>query len=78
MSYQAFKFIKNSSRKNNKIEMVNSFDYVVIKFSVSKNDYSKIEKKNNSICINILVYEMVSFIQFMYQIKKLRIIWIYC
>ena len=58
--------------------MVNSFDYVVIKFSVSKNDYSKIEKKNNSTCINILVYEMVSFIQFMYQIKKLRIIWIYC
>ena len=57
--------------------MVNSFDYVVIKISVSKNDYSKIEEKN-SICINILVYEMVSFIQFMYQIKKLRIIWIYC
>ena len=57
--------------------MVNSFDYVVIKVSVSKNDYSKIEEKN-SICINILVYEMVSFIQFMYQIKKLRIIWIYC
>lgn len=76
MSYQAFKFIKNSSRKN-KIEMVNSFDYVVIKISVSENDYSKIEEKN-SICINILVYEMVSFIQFMYQIKKLRIIWIYC
>ena len=57
--------------------MVNSFDYVVIKISVSENDYSKIEEKN-SICINILVYEMVSFIQFMYQIKKLRIIWIYC
>ena len=57
--------------------MVNSFDYVVIKISVSKTDYSKIEEKN-SICINILVYEMVSFIQFMYQIKKLRIIWIYC
>ena len=71
VSYQGFKFIKNSSRKNNKIGMVNSFDNVVIKFSVSKKDCSKIEIKN-SICINVFVYEMVSFIQFMYQIKKVE------
>ena len=36
--------------------MVNNLDYVNIKFPVSKNDYSRTEKKNN-ICINVFCYE---------------------
>ena len=35
--------------------MVNNLDYVNIKFPVSKNDYSRTEKKN--ICINVFCYE---------------------
>ena len=36
-------------------KMVNDLDYEGIKFPVSKNDFTKIEKKN--ICINIFCYE---------------------
>ena len=36
--------------------MANNLDYKDIKFPVSKNDYKKIEQKNN-ICINIFCYE---------------------
>ena len=36
--------------------MVSDLDYEGIKFPVSKNDYSKIEQKNN-ICINAFCYE---------------------
>ena len=49
--------------------MVHDLDYVEIKFPVSKRDYSRIEKKNN-ISINVFC--------FMYQMKDLRIVWIYC
>ena len=36
--------------------MANNLDYKDIMFPVSKNDYKKIEQKNN-ICINISCYE---------------------
>ena len=36
--------------------MINYLDYEGIKFPVRKEDFSKIEKKNN-ICINVICYE---------------------
>ena len=57
-------------------KMVNDLDYVNIKFPVSKKDYSKIEQKN-SICISVFCYE-IWFLLFIYQIKVLKTIWIYC
>ena len=36
--------------------MVNNLNYVDIKFLVSKKDYTKIERKNNT-CINVIYYE---------------------
>ena len=36
--------------------MVNNFDYIGIKFHVSKKDFGKIEKENK-ICINMFCYE---------------------
>ena len=36
--------------------MINYLDYEGIKFPVPKEDFSKIEKKNN-ICINVICYE---------------------
>ena len=36
--------------------MINMFVYEGIKYSVSKQDYCKIERKNN-ICINVFCYE---------------------
>ena len=57
-------------------KMVNDLDYVNIKFPVSKKDYSKIELKN-SICISVFCYE-IWFLLFIYWIKGLKTIWIYC
>ena len=57
-------------------KVVNDLDYVNIKFPVSKKDYSKIEQKN-SICISVFCYE-IWFLLFIYQIKVLKTIWIYC
>ena len=37
-------------------EMISKFDYVGIKFPVSRRDYCKIERQNN-ICVNIFCYE---------------------
>ena len=37
-------------------QMVNNLDYGDIKFLVSKKDYTKIERKNNT-CINVIGYE---------------------
>ena len=54
-------------------KMINDLNYEGIKFPVSKRDYCKFEKKN--ICINVFCYECFLF---MYQIKNLRISWIYC
>ena len=49
--------------------MVNNLDYEGIEFPVSGKDFGKIEKKND-ICIYV-------FILFIYQIKKLKTVWIY-
>ena len=57
--------------------MVNDLDYECIKFPVSNKRYCKIEKKNN-ICINVFCHQNDLTYCFMYQIKILRIVWIYC
>ena len=57
--------------------MVNGLDYEGIKFPFSKKDYSKIEQKHN-IRVNVFCYENNSTYPFMYQMKNLRIVWIYC
>ena len=51
--------------------MVNDHNYDVIEFPIAKKDYCQMEQKNN-ICINIFRYEMIWFILFMYQIKKIE------
>ena len=57
--------------------MVNDLDYEGIEFPVSKNDYCKIEQKNN-ICINVFCYRKKNWlIMFIYHIKKLKTVWIY-
>ena len=57
--------------------MVNDLNYECIKFPVSNKDYCKIDKKNN-ICINVFCHQNDLTYRFMYQIKNLRIVWIYC
>ena len=49
VSYQTFKSIKDTSRKNKKADknMVNNLDYEGINFPVSRKDFGNIEKKNN-------------------------------
>ena len=57
--------------------MVNDLDYESIKFPVSKKKFDKFEKKNN-ICINVFCYEKIWFILFIYQVKNLKTVSIYC
>ena len=57
--------------------MVNELDYVDINFPVSKKDYCKIEQKNILVLMHF-VMKMILFILFIYQIKHLKIAWIYC
>ena len=56
--------------------MIDTLDYEETESPVSKNDFSKIEMKNK-ICINVFCYEN-KLRQFTYQIKNLKIKWIYC
>ena len=56
--------------------MVNDLYYECIEFLVSKKDYCKIEQKNN-ICIDVFFYENELTYPVMYQIKKLKFVWIY-
>ena len=59
--------------KNDK-KMAEELSYDGIEFPVEEKDFSKIEIKNN-ICINVFGYE--NFFQFIFQIKNLKIRWIY-
>ena len=54
--------------------MAEELSYDGIEFPVEEKDFSKIEIKNN-ICINVFGYE--KFFQFIFQIKNLKIRWIY-
>ena len=56
--------------------MINKLDYEGIKFPVSKKGYCKIERQNN-ICINVFCHENGLTYPIIYQIKSLRIVWIY-
>ena len=57
--------------------MVNGLDYGGIKFLVSKKAMVKLNRRMASALI-CLVMKMAWFIQSMYQIKNLKIVWIYC
>ena len=56
--------------------MVNDLDYEEIEFPVSRKDYLRLNKK--MFALMCFVMKMIWFILFMYQIKNLRIAWIYC
>ena len=58
-------------------KIVSNLDYSDIKFPFSKKNYSKTEQKNN-ICINVFCYEIIRCVLFIYQIRNLRNVWIYC
>ena len=57
--------------------VINDLNYEGIKLPVSKMDYCKTEQKNN-FCINVFSYENYLTYPVMYQMKNLRIVWIYC
>ena len=57
--------------------MVSDLDYVDIKFPVSKKNYINIEQKN-SFALMYFVMKMIWFVLFIYQIKTLKITWLYC
>ena len=71
MSYQNLNSLKTHSDRITKLyrQVAKVFYYSDIKFSASRKDYSKIEKKNN-IGINLFDYENAWFIQ--NQIKKIE------
>ena len=56
--------------------MVNNLDHVDIKFPVSK-DYRRIKKKKE-FPLMYIVMKMIWFVLFIYQMKKSKILWIYC
>ena len=58
-------------------ELAKDLDYNGIKFPLDKEDFSKIETKNN-ICINVYCYEKSWFFQYTFQIKNLKTQWICC
>ena len=72
--------IDNHSNRINKKDkkVANTLDYSSINFPVSKKDYCEIENQNN-ICINLFSMNMIMglFIQSMYLVKNLVILWIY-
>ena len=70
-----FDVITDTSRKNNK--MVNSLDYGNIKLRVYKKRITVKLKRSIISALMYLAMEMNWFTQFMFQIKKLKIIWIY-
>ena len=57
--------------------MVSDLDYVDINFPVSKKNYINIEQKN-SFALMYFVMKMIWFVLFIYQIKTLKITWLYC
>ena len=56
---------------------MNDLDYEGIKYSVSKKDYCKIEKKNN-ISINVFSYENNLTYPVYVSDQKFENVWIYC
>ena len=69
--------LKIHSERNAKANknMVNDLDYKTVKFSVSRKDFSIIEKKNN-ISINTFCCK-VGLVQPVHWIKILKTVWIY-
>ena len=57
--------------------MVNGLDYGGIKFPVPKRAMVELKRRIVS-ALMCLVMKMVWFIQSMYQIKNLKIVWTYC
>ena len=57
--------------------IMNDLDYEGIKYSVSKKDYCKVEKKNN-ICINVFSYENNLTYPVYVSDQKFENVWIYC
>ena len=55
----------------------NLLNYDEIEFPVEEKDFEKIEVQNN-ICINVFYYENRWFFQFMFLVKNLKTLWIYC
>ena len=55
----------------------NLLNYDEIEFPVEEKDFKKLEVQNK-ICINVFVLKMSWFFQFMFLIKNLRTLWIYC
>ena len=56
--------------------MVNDLDREGIECPVSKNDFNKIEKKIN-IVLRSFVMKIICFMLLMYQMKNLKLAWIY-
>ena len=65
--------IQKEFKKNDK-KIAEELNYDGI--PVEEKDFSKTEIKNN-ICINVFGYEKKKFYQFIFQIKNLKIRWIY-
>ena len=57
-------------------KIAEKLNYDKIEFPIHENDFNKIEIKNN-ICINIFGYGNRLVFQFIFQIKDLKIQWIY-
>ena len=58
-------------------KMANYLDYDAIEFRICKKDYCKIERKKIIFSSMYFVMKIIRFILFMYQMKNLRIVWIY-
>ena len=57
-------------------KIAGKLNYDGSEFPVQEKDFNKIEIRNN-ICINVFDYEKKKFFQFIFQIKNLKIQWIY-
>ena len=57
--------------------MINDLDYEGIKFPLSKHIIAKLKNKRMFVLMRF-VMKMDCLTQFTYQIKNLRIVWIYC
>ena len=64
-------------KKIDKKTACNLLNYDEIEFPVEEKDFEKIEVQNN-ICINVFYYENRWFFQFMFLVKNLKTLWIYC
>ena len=77
VSYQTFKIYSERIAKADK-KMFNDLDYEGIDFSDSKKDFSRIEQKKIIFASMYFVMKMIWVILCMYQMKNLKIVWIYC